>query len=482
MKNRLNKKVIFILIFAAILLFFINLESNAASASINCEATTELNKTITISVSGNAVQWNLKLIVDGTVIASSSELDNVQGNIPISFSGTYTPTTVGNKNIQLEGSITEASDGSTIRSFASKSITVNSVISNEENNNETNSNTNGDSTISNNNNDNNNNNNNNISTKSSNANLSNLGIRPNDFSGFKPGTTTYNVTVPNEVTSIELYATKQDSKATISGTGNKQLQEGVNTFVVTVTAEDETTKKYTVNVTRQATEKKEEDETTGEQQPEETNDKQTKLADGLEELEIEGIDLSPAFKTDVYEYTAKYVGEDTKLNVKTKPTDNYYTVEITGNEDLKEGENVITILVSDPDGNNIATYQILVNKSLVDEEILENEQEEAIKQKEKRNKIIAISASIVLILIVVIILIIKHIKNRPYSGDYTVPYSGLNEEDDEEQIYEEDNSYQEKQNVEENNDFEEEYKSNNKKDDIETLMKKNKRNKGKRFK
>ena len=38
--------------------------------------------------------------------------------------------------------------------------------------------------------------------KSNNANLSNLGMNPNDFKGFKPNQTTYNVTVPNNVEKV----------------------------------------------------------------------------------------------------------------------------------------------------------------------------------------------------------------------------------------------------------------------------------------
>ena len=61
-------------------------------------------------------------------------------------------------------------------------------------------------------------------------------------------------------------------------------------------------------------------------------------------------------------------------------------VDVTGNEELKEGENIITILVSDKDGNNVATYQVTVNKSLVDEEAIARE--EAKKQEEFRKKVI----------------------------------------------------------------------------------------------
>ena len=81
------KKKIFSIIFAIFLIFAINNYCKAASASIQCNNTAEINKTITISVSGSAVQWNLNLKVNGQSIASNSELDNVNGNKTISFSG-----------------------------------------------------------------------------------------------------------------------------------------------------------------------------------------------------------------------------------------------------------------------------------------------------------------------------------------------------------------------------------------------------------
>ena len=238
--------------------------------------------------------------------------------------------------------------------------------------------------------------------KSSNTNLSNLGIKPNDFSGFKASVISYNVTVPESVEEISVYATAQDSKATVSGTGKKKLETGKNTVTVTVTAEDGTEKAYTINITRGKTEENEEDSI------------ENIESRGLSELKIAGLTLSPEFETNVYEYTAKYIGEDTKLDITTVATDEDYIVEVTGNEDLKEGENIITILVSDEDGNNVATYQVIINKSLVDEEALQREQAE----KERKNKIIIGSVvAAVVILAIIIVLIVRHRRNKYYDDE-----------------------------------------------------------------
>lgn len=238
--------------------------------------------------------------------------------------------------------------------------------------------------------------------KSNNANLSNLGIKPNDFSGFKASVTAYNVTVQEDVETVEVYATAQDSKATVSGTGKKNLETGKNTVTVTVTAEDGTEKTYTINITRGKTEENEEDSI------------ENIESKGLSELKIAGLTLSPEFETNVYEYTAKYIGEDTKLDITTVATDEDYIVEVTGNEDLKEGENIITILVSDEDGNNVTTYQVIVTKSLVDEEALQREQAE----KERKNKIIIGSIIAVLVVVaIIIVLIVRHRRNKYYDDE-----------------------------------------------------------------
>ena len=265
-------------------------------------------------------------------------------------------------------------------------------------------------------------------TKSSNANLSNLGIKPNDFSGFTPNKTEYDVTVPDDVDSIQIYATLQDSKAKILGTGTKDLNYGLNEFTITVTAEDGTTKDYILNITRGGEEENTE------------NVSEEYLGNGLASLNIENLELSPSFDTNIYEYTVKYIGEKTNLDITAEATDPYYLVEVTGNEDLQEGENLITILVSDPDGENIATYQVTVNKSLVDEEALAREQAEKEKQ---RNIIIGVSIAVIIIAIIIIVIVKKHKKRNKFAENYTVPYKGINNKEDEDFHDEKINNYDE---------------------------------------
>lgn len=308
----------------------------------------------------------------------------------------------------------------------------------------------------------------NSTSKSNVATLSNLGIRPNDFSGFSANKTSYSTEVPNNVESIEIYANKGQSGQTITGTGKKTLKEGTNTFSVVVTAEDGKTKKtYTVNVTRKAkdnnnTENETTEETTNETTSEDEVEDPAAQAFGLTKLSIAGVELQPQFQTDVYEYRIELKENLDKLDIEAIATEENANVEITGNENLQDGENVITILVKgDTEDKNVA-YQIIVNKSV------ENQEE---TNTNKIKNIIIVSTVAVLVLVVIIIVVVSKVKNK--KNDAFIPYGGVFEDND---VNENDsfNNYDNNNdsNIEENNDFEE----------YEEEKPKKKRSKGKRFK
>lgn len=85
--------------------------------------------------------------------------------------------------------------------------------------------------------------------KSSEKNLSSLSVSEGTLSPkFSAGTTTYKVDLTNEVKKLTISAKAKDSKARVSGTGEKELKIGENNFTVTVTAEDGSKKTYTISV------------------------------------------------------------------------------------------------------------------------------------------------------------------------------------------------------------------------------------------
>ena len=64
------------------------------------------------------------------------------------------------------------------------------------------------------------------------------------------GATSYALTVKNSVEKIKIIATPSDSKATVTGAGEKTLRVGDNEFKIVVTAENGSKKAYTLVVTR----------------------------------------------------------------------------------------------------------------------------------------------------------------------------------------------------------------------------------------
>ena len=260
-------------------------------------------------------------MLTGKAIASNSELDSIK-NKNISFSGTYTPSSEGTKTVSLSGTITDE-NGTTTRNFESKTITV------SENTVATPSPSSGNSSQ------NSGNTGNSSDTNSSNANLSNLGLVTYDFKGFKPYTSSYNATVPNEVTSVEVYAIPQAKGAKYSVSGNKNLEVGTNKITITVTAPDGKTKKtYYIYVARQSA---------GETEVvpnviEETEEDKEKTKLGLTSIAIDDeyeIYLSPEFKTDIYEYTINLKEDLTTIPLTAIANKENAKVDIEGNEDLR---------------------------------------------------------------------------------------------------------------------------------------------------
>ena len=409
-----KNKILSILLLTIFFIIIYQSNVKAASASISANKTSvTLGETVTITTTINGASWDISL--SGAISQGYADTTADAENGTKTYTASFTPSSTGSYTVNLLGNVTDSNES---RASVSEQVTINvsqaSSAGSSSGSSSSSGSTTGSSTTS------------EPEEEPSNANLSNLGIRPNDFSGFTPGTTTYNVTVPEDVESVEVYATAQDSNATISGTGNKTLEYGENALSVVVTAEDGTTKTYTINVTREG---------------EESTEEQTEIINGLSNIKIGDLELTPSFKTDVYEYTVKYIGEDTSLDIQTVATDPSYTVEILGNEELKEGENTITILVSDSEGNNVATYQLTVNKSLVDEEALAREEQEKQQQEQRRMLIIA-GGIIALILIIVIIIVVKRRRNRAYAEEFSgVPFAGINDEDDYYDDYSQDNQF-----------------------------------------
>ncbi len=169
-------------------------------------------------------------------------------------------------------------------------------------------------------------------TRSTNNNLTALSISGHTITPtFNASTTAYSATVPNDVTSVTVNATKSDNKATMTITGASSLNVGNNTITVRVTAENGSVKTYTINVTREA----------------DNRSHDTTLSD----LEVTGHSLTPVFNSSTREYSMVVPYEVVDAPIKATANHNLSTINITGDKGLQVGLNIIKVEVTAENGD-----------------------------------------------------------------------------------------------------------------------------------
>lgn len=205
---------------------------------------------------------------------------------------------------------------------------------------------------------------------------------------FDAGVTSYSVTVPDTINSIKLLATVVEG-ATYTGTGNKTLEMGENQFSIVVTAEDgATTKTYNITVLR------------GEEQ---------KPSGFLKKLSINniGCTLSPEFEKTLTKYTVDVTEDINELDFKYEPEEAGATVTIEGNENFKDGENLVTITVEASDQSEKQVYEITVNKNMSESK---STKKKVVAEKKKHMKwwvILLIVLGILLLIAGLILILFK---------------------------------------------------------------------------
>lgn len=240
--------------------------------------------------------------------------------------------------------------------------------------------------------------------KSSNNLLKSLVVAPEGISpAFDPNTERYELTIGSDIEKLNIEAVADDEKAKVSISGNEKLELGKNTITIKVTAEDKSEKTYRIVVTKE---------------------KKEQL--GLKELLIEGLPLEPEFEQTVYSYTVNLDKSDvTELNITATPSGKSAKVEVVGNTQLKPGENVITVLVTEKD--ETVTYQIKVSVPVP----VEEKDTSIIKGIPNEKLYIYVGIGIVVIcLIFVIISIIRH---REYDDEDNDNYPQDNSDASQEQ-------------------------------------------------
>ena len=133
--------------------------------------------------------------------------------------------------------------------------------------------------------------------------------------------------------------------------GNEELVEGENIVTIEVRAEDGTSKVYTIYVTK-------------------TDDIEITNAN-LKSITIKGFSIYPAFKSNIYNYNLLINENITKLQITAEAEFEGATVEIIGNENLKEGDNLIKIKVTAQNGLTVREYKI---NTFISSEVVEGKQ------------------------------------------------------------------------------------------------------------
>jgi len=173
---------------------------------------------------------------------------------------------------------------------------------------------------------------------SSNADLASLTVSNGNLSpAFSPNVTTYNVSVPYSVTSLDLSAAAADSTAKVSITNPSLSAASTTTVSVTVTAENGSSKTYTIYATRS-------------QDPNYVKSSNAKLSS----LSVEGYQLSPAFSPDVTQYYIWLPYETEKVTLTGETEDRRASADKVESPTLTPAEPTkITFTVTAEDGTQL---------------------------------------------------------------------------------------------------------------------------------
>lgn len=184
------------------------------------------------------------------------------------------------------------------------------------------------------------------------------GISPD----FSPDIHEYYLTVPEEITNIDVTAIAQNQEATVTIMGNTNIKQGMNTIQIEVQSADKTnTEVYTIYVTN--TPKKEQANA------------------NLETLAIRQGTLTPEFDANITHYTVELAKEIEALEILAIPQSLSATVNVQGGQQLQIGDNTITVEVTAENKITTKKYEIIAHRRNAEEQVLwEKEQEEEKQQ------------------------------------------------------------------------------------------------------
>lgn len=254
--------------------------------------------------------------------------------------------------------------------------------------------------------------NNNVSDDNTNLSILRLdqeGISPD----FNKDIKEYYFIANNTINDLGITAIPENSGATVTVTGNKNLKIGENTIEIKVESKDKSkTSIYKIYVSK-------------------TDNIELANAN-LETLAIRQGTLEPEFDSNMTKYKVEIANEIDKIDLLAVPQKENATVKIIGNGEMKEGDNLVQIVVLAENGTTNKKYEVLVHRRNGEEEkkyeeereyqaerlstVLEEEKQKEINNdKRDENKsymlLVVVLASIIVIVITVFIYRYK-LKNK----------------------------------------------------------------------
>lgn len=315
------KKKIFLMTVLTLCIAFLTKGVYAASASISANKTSvTVGTKVTVTVKVTAAAWNLSISGSASDSIVGFNMDAVNQTTTKTYS--INTSKAGTYKVSLTGDITDQS--SETATSVSKSVTITVKEKPVEQKPTTNTTTNNTTT-----------NKPATTTKSSNANAAKISLGVEGFS-FKKSQTVYNLKVGTDINNITVSVTPEHKKATYTISGNKNLKAGNNVIKVVIKAENGATKTYKINVEKEG-------------DIEESSSALTNLI-------IENMTFEESFQKTVTEYVGSKMKYTDKLNILVYPEAEQATYEVFGNENLKVGENEITILVTSKDETSTTKY------------------------------------------------------------------------------------------------------------------------------
>ena len=234
------------------------------------------------------------------------------------------------------------------------------------------------------------------SVKSSNNYLSSITINAGNLSPeFYRETFEYTVeNLPEDIVELEINATAEDERAHISGLGVVSLNPGENRIQINVTAENENVREYILIVNRK-------------QELVESDLRLTTLEISQINRNGEFSTLEIPFDKETFEYNVEVDNDIVDLDVNPTVEREGIIVETTGEKNLKDGENIVSITLKAQNDQNIQTsYVVKVNRKS-GMEVSAN-----VGQKDETWKIVVIGISLLILVIEIIAYIWMRKHNR----------------------------------------------------------------------